>query len=343
VLFLNLDMELYFYLILVNLFFLVFFVSLLFLRKNKVDKDQGNDMRDLERRLTDLLISQLKEMRGSVDFTSKSMYEQVSSFTKETTQLREEIKQVQGIVSDISSFQNIFKKPQLRGQWGEASLKHLLGEYFPHDFCQTQYSFSSGEQVDAILKLPNGKILSIDAKFPFDNFKEMMSAETEEQKIFYQKKFVGDVKLKIKDISSKYIIPSEGTLDRALMYIPAEAVFYEIMFNLRDEDVANYAMKNRIIIASPNTLHLTLRTIIDWLKDVQLSYQTQEILKRLERIQEDSIKLTDDFRKTGTHLKNAISSHDNSEKRLSLFSQRIERIIDSPNDFKRLKNKEENL
>ncbi len=333
----------YTYLILVNILFLALLIAtlVLFFRKSKLDHSQTQEIRDLERRMTDLMIGQLNEIRGSVDYTSKNVYDQVSSFTEETVRIREGLKQVQATVSDISSFQDIFKKPQLRGQWGEASLNHLLGEYFPEDFYKIQHSFSSGEQVDAVLKLPNDRLLPIDAKFPFDNFERMMKAESKEDKDLFRKKFIEDVKFKIKDISSKYILPSEGTLDRALMYIPAEAVFYEVMFNLKEEDIASYALKNKVIVASPNTVYLTLKTIIDWLRDVQLSKQTQDILKRLERIQEDSNKLVDDFRKTGSHLRNAVSSHENAEKRLSLFSQRVGRIIEGPGNLKKLNNNQE--
>src|SRR4030042_6375419 len=103
------------------------------------------------------------------------------------------------------------------------------------------------------------------------------------------------------------------------MYIPAEAIYYEIVNNMgRELDVAAFAWSKRIILTSPNTIYLTLRTIEHWFKDTQISRQTQEILKRLSRINQDSAKLMDDFRKLGGHIKNASSAYDNSEKRLSL-------------------------
>jgi len=306
------------------------------LRKSNIDQIQSEDIRDLERRLTDLMINQLKEIRGSVDGTSQAMHQQISSFTKETVQIREELKQVQETMKNISSFQEIFKSPKLRGQWGEASLEHqILNEYFPKEFYKTQYRFSSGEKVDAILKLPNEKFLSIDAKFPFENFGKMMDCSLETEKNLFRKKFIGDVKFRIDEVATKYILPSENTVDFALIYIPAEAVFYEIMFNIK-EDIANYARERKVVLTSPNTIYLTLRTIVDWFRDTQISRQTQEILKRLNRIQEDAGKLTEDFRKLGCHLRNAVSSYDNSEKRLNLFSEKVEKLLETK-ETKKLK------
>ena len=308
---------------------IVFLFFVFFFKKSKIDKTQNEAIRDLERRLTDLMTNQLKEIRGSVDGTSQAMNQQISSFTKETVQIRDELKQVQETMKGISSFQEIFKSPKLRGQWGEASLENqILSEYFPKEFYKTQYQFSTGDQVDAVLKLPNGRLLPVDAKFPFENFEKMVFSTSDAEKDLFRKKFTEDVKCRIQEISSKYILPSENTVDFALMYIPAEAVFYEIMFNLKEEDLARYARLKKVVLTSPNTIYLTLRTLMDWFRDTQISRQTQEILKRLNRIQADSEKLMEDFRKLGNHLRNAVSSYDSSEKRLSLFSNKVEKLLD---------------
>lgn len=317
----------------------IFFISVFFiilagttiyfalLRKSKIDERQSDAVRDLERHLTDLMISQLKEMKDSQLGTSKEMHQQISSFTKEATQIKEELKQVQERVKDVSSFQEIFKSPTLRGQWGEASLEHILSQHFPPELYKKQHLFSSGEQVDAILKLPNGRILPIDAKFPSENFEKMIHAVSETEKVFYKKNFLEDVKFKINDISQKYILPSEGTVDFALMYIPAEAIYYEIINNIGKEvDLASFAWSKKIILTSPNTIYLALRTIEHWFRDTQISKQTQEILKKLGKIHQDARKLVDDFRKLGSHLANAKSAFDSSEKRLFILDERVEKL-----------------
>ena len=192
-----------------------------------------------------------------------------------------------------------------------------------------QYLFSSGEQVDAVLKLPNGKLLPIDSKFPSENFEKMVNTASETEKNFYKKTFIEDVKFKINDIAAKYILPAEGTLDYAFMYIPAEAVYYEIIHNIgKEADISAFAWSKHIILTSPNGIYKDLRTIEHWFKDVQISKKTQEILKKLGRVHQDAQKLMDDFRKLGSHLTNAKSAYDSSEKRLTILDDKVEKLED---------------
>ncbi|MFA4998684.1 MAG: DNA recombination protein RmuC [Candidatus Paceibacterota bacterium] len=300
-----------------------------FIRKSKIDEKQSDAIRDLERRITDLMISQLKEIRGSVDGTSKQLNDQVKSFTKETTEMRENLKQIEDIVKDVSSFQEIFKSPKLRGQWGEASLEHILSQHFPKELYKIQCLFSSGEQVDAVLKLPNGKVLPIDSKFPSENFDKMVKAGSETEKSFFKKNFLDDVKNRVNEIATKYVLPSEGTTDFALMYIPAEAIYYEIINNIgREMDITAYAWSKKIVLTSPNTIYLTLRTIEHWFRDTQISKQTQEILKKLGKVHQDASKLMDDFRKLGNHIKNASSAYSDSENRLKTLDDKVEKLVE---------------
>ncbi|MEK9134819.1 MAG: DNA recombination protein RmuC [Patescibacteria group bacterium] len=291
-----------------------FFLS----KKTRTDEKQSEAILNLERRLTDLMMGQ-----------SKTMNEQIYSFTKETTQIKDNLKQIEESVKDVSTFQDIFKSPKLRGQWGEASLEHILSQHFPQELYKIQYLFSSGEQVDAVLKLPNGRVLPIDSKFPSENFDKMINAATDIEKNFFKKNFLEDVKNRIQEISSKYLLPSEGTTDFALIYIPAEAIYYEIINSLGKEmDVAAFAWSKKIILTSPNTIYLTLRTIEHWFKDTQISKQTQEILKKLAKVHQDASKLMDDFRKLGSHIKNAGSAYEDSEKRLSLLDEKVEKLVE---------------
>lgn len=298
-------------------------------RKKETDEKQFQAIDDLKIKFAQIT-GVLQEMSGSVKGTSQTMQNQMQSFTREATQIREDLKQVQNVVKDVSTFQDIFKSPKLRGQWGEASLEHILGQHFPQELYQRQYLFSSGEQVDFILRLPDGKILSIDSKFPSENFAKMVSCSSETEKNFYKKSFLEDVKLKVNEITTKYILPSENTVDFALMYIPAEQIYYEIINNIGKEiDIASYAWSKKVILTSPNTIYLALRTIEHWFRDTQVSRQTQEILKRLAKVHQDAEKLMDDFRKLGSHIKNASSAYGDSEKRLSMLDERVEKLIDT--------------
>lgn len=300
-----------------------FFLS----RKSKVDERQSEAIKNLERSFAEM-VGVLKEIKENVNGTSQTMHQQISSFTEETTEIRKQLEQVQETMRDISSFQEIFRTPKLRGEWGEANLAHILAEYFPKELYLSNYQFSSGAQVEFVLKLPNKKLLPIDAKFFSDNFEKMKEVKDKEEKTYFQKKLIQDIKFNIQEIASKYILPAENTVDFALMFVPAEAIFYEIMFNLREEDIASFARSKKVILCSPNTIYLILRTIVDWFRDTQISRQTQEILRRLNRIQQDSEKLMNDFRKLGSHLRNATSAYDASEKRLFLFSDKVSRLLE---------------
>lgn len=311
-------------------------------KPEKTDEQGKQAILDLERRITDLLMVQMKEMRQQTGDTTRQMADRMQSFTKETTELKAAVMDVQGKVGDLSSFQEIFRSPKLRGQWGEAQLSYILSQNFPTELLEEQHRFSSGEAVDCIIRLPDGRLLPIDSKFSFDNFEKMASTQNEAEKAGYRKMFLADTKARVDEIASKYVIPSENTVDLALMYIPAEAIYYELMFNMADESVLEYAWKKKIVICSPNTLLLSLRTILHWVKDTQISKQTQGILKKLERIMQDGEVLEKSFKNLGTHLKNAQSSYEDSQKRLELFTDRTQKIIDLGQEYSQnlIENKE---
>ncbi len=278
--------------------------------------------------LSQLLSDQLKQSRESTERATLSVHQQVQSFTQNMAQLGETMKQVHESVRGVVSFQDIFRSPKLRGIWGEASLESALNQYFPKERYAIQHYFKSGEAVDAILKLPNDLLLPIDSKFNWENFEKMVHAETDINKEIYRKQFFSDVKKKVDEIATKYILPSENTTDMALMYVPAETVYYEIINNIKDADIPAYARSKKIILVSPNTFYLTVTAVHHWFKDVEVSKQTKDIIKRLERIAIDGGKLADEFRVLGKHISNAHTAYDDSEKRLSLMVDRVKNVVE---------------
>lgn len=299
------------------------------IQKTPVDEKQNEKLLDLERRITDLMISQLNNVNTSVSNTTKDINSQIQSFTRETIKVQEFLKQTNTKMEGLSSFQDLFKTPKLRGEWGEAQLYHLLSQYYPKEIFQEQYTFSNGEKVDAIFKLPDKKILSIDSKFPLDNFARYMDTQNDQERNSLKKVFIEDVKKQIDQIATKYILPSENTVDYALMYIPAEAIYYEIISNLDKEySVMKYAWGKKIIITSPNTLFLTLRIIEHWFQDTKLSEETHNIIKKLNLIIKDSSSLDTSFAKLGKHLSDTMSAFESSQKRLDLMSKKVTRLMD---------------
>lgn len=279
---------------------------------------------------------QLEHSRQAAERSAGSVSSQVQSFTRGMEELRHQVSQVESQVRHVVSFQDIFRSPKLRGNWGEYSLESALSQYFPGASWKMQHMFSSGEAVDAVLILPNGTFLPIDSKFNWENFQKMVQAGDDLTKDGYRKQFLGDVKKKIDEIATKYLLPGEGTTDFALMYIPAEAVYYEVINNLGEVDVADYARRKKVILCSPNTFYLTVTAVQHWFRDSQFSKQTQAIMKRLGTVMKDAGILADDFRKLGDHLSDAQSAFERSDKKLGHLVDRTQKVIEMSEEQKSL-------
>ena len=169
----------------------------------------------------------------------------------------------------------------------------------------------------------NGRILPIDSKFPQDNFNQFINAIESAHKEEARKSLVARIKQDITDIAAKYILPNENTVDFAMMYIPAESLYYEIVTK---EDLTSYAWNKKVFLTSPNTFILTLGVIQHWFKDVDITKKTGEILKKLQRIAIDGEKLSDSFRKLGSHLSNAKNSYEDTEKRIDMLVDRVSNV-----------------
>lgn len=318
-----------FYFILILGFAVIFVLLFKILQKAEKEKEDKSEL-VLNQRLdniTKLILDELRESRQTVQQSSLIVHKQVEGFTRGLTKLEEGMRGVFESLKDVISFQDIFRSPKLRGRWGETSLESVLAGYFPKERYSIQYYFKSGEAVDAVLKLPNNYLLPIDSKFNWENFEKMVNSEDEISKENFKKLFISDVKKKIDEISSKYILSSEGTTELALMYIPAEAVYYEIVHNIKEPDIAEYARKKKVVLVSPNTFYVTLSAIHHWYRDIQITKKTSEIINRLARIKIDSEKLSESFRKLGKHLSDASGAYEESEKRLSLMVDRVENMI----------------
>jgi DNA recombination protein RmuC len=290
-------------------------------------RKQGGES-DVITQLNKLISDRLNENKDA----TMSVHGQVESFTRGMSDLRNRVEQVQESVKSVVSFQDIFKSPKLRGNWGEASLESSLGQYFGRDQYEIQHYFISGEAVDAVLKLPNNLMLPIDSKFNWENFEKMVKADNDINRDIHRKQFLSDVKKKIDEIASKYILPSENTTDMALMYVPAESIYYELVSNIEDVDVPKYARLKKVVLVSPNTFYLTVSAIHQWFRNVEVSGQTKEIMKRLERLRIDGEKLDEEFRVLGKHISNASGAYGSTEKRLGLMVLRVKNIVEIGED-----------
>jgi len=239
--------------------------------------------------------------------------------------LQETNKQILEVGKDISSLQELLRVPKLRGQIGETLLENLLAQVLPKEYFQAQYRFKSGETVDAVVRLGE-RLVPIDAKFSLENFQKMLSAEDEQDKNSYRRKFIQDVKNRIDEIALKYILPQEDTYDFSLMYIPAENVYYEVIIK---EDIFSYSMAKKVIPVSPNTFYAYLQVICLGLKGLKIEENAKEILKNLSMLSTEINKFKEEFSLLGTHLSNASRKYEDSQKKLDRFLDRLINIQES--------------
>ena len=269
----------------------------------------------------------LKEMSGVIHEAQRGVGERLDSTVSIIANLQNSLGSLQEasrhifeIGKDISSLQDLLRAPKFRGEMGETMLGNLLAQVLPKDHYKLQHQFKSGETVDAIIRLGEN-IVPVDAKFPYENFKASLSAAGEEEKNVYNKKFIADVKNRINEISGKYIVPDEGTFDFALMYIPAENVYYEASIK---QDLLSYALGKKVIPVSPNTFYAYLQVICLGLRGLQVERNAREILANLGRLQQDLSKFNEDFRLVGGHIKNALQKYIDAEKRLDKFQDKLD-------------------
>lgn len=276
-------------------------------------------------RISSLLFQQMNDLTTQVNARLREGQESVrhstEMFHNRMHSIGQEIVRVGDIAKDISSLKDILSVPKMRGGLGELMLSQLLSEILPKEHFEEQFTFKTGETVDAVIKFKD-KLVAIDSKFPLEDFVRFNAAETDEEKTAYRKSFVRSVKIRIDEIAKKYILSDEGTLSIAFMYVPSEHIYYEFVVRGED-DLTAYSFKKHVIPVSPSTLYSYLQTVLIGLRGMQIEQQTQEILNHLSRLREDYRKFEERFLVVGKHLTNVRSAYEDSEKRLQRFSDKL--------------------
>ena len=279
-----------------------------------------------------LLNERLSQMNQSLQEENRAVRERIGDATNifgnvqaSLGKLEKTNQQIVEISKDISSLQELLRAPKFRGQMGETLLENLLSQVLPKAYYQMQYRFKSGEAVDAALKLGE-RLVPIDAKFSLENFQKMLQAPDEQLKNTHRRKFIQDIKARVDEVASKYILPQENTYDFAFMYIPAENVYYEIIIK---EDLLSYFVSKKVIPVSPNTFYAYLQIICLGLKGLKIEENAKVILKNLSTLSIEIGKFKEDFDTLGGHLSNARSKYEDSQKRLDRFSDRLTNMQDT--------------
>lgn len=258
--------------------------------------------------------------------TAAKVIQDVQNKLGELGQATREIKE---LGQSVSKLEEMLKAPKLRGGLGELLLEDLLKQVLPIRSFEMQYRFKSGQAVDAVIHLSGGMV-PVDSKFPLENFQKMLDAKSEQEKRTAVRTFRSDVKKHIDAISDKYILPDEGTFDFALMYVPAENIYYETI--IKDESVSeeeglySYAMKKRVIPVSPNSFYAHLRVIAMGFKGLQIEKSAKEIFQSLERLGSELQKFTETFETLGGQLGNAKNNYDKADKQLNNLTEKFRTI-----------------
>jgi len=288
-----------------------------------------------------ILVQWLQSMQRTIAENTKTLNEAMRGSTAETTrtlqsnsrQLNERLDEAARVIGalnkhvgemsemgrGIRSLQEFLQSPKLRGNIGEQVLKDMIGQTFPKNSFHLQYAFKSGMKVDAVLKTDAG-LLCIDSKFPMENFTVMHKGETEAERNQAKRDFISDVKKHVTDISKKYILPEEGTMDFALMYIPSESVYYEIA-NL--EELMSFSRNNRVYPVSPNTLYAHLQVLLLSFQGKELEQKSREVFRLLRAIQKDYEKTGEQLGVLGRHIGNAYNSMSGVSGAFEVLGQKL--------------------
>ena len=250
---------------------------------------------------------------------SRQFNERLDTAARVIGDLKHSLGEMSEIGRGIRSLQEFLQSPKLRGNIGEQVLTDMIGQTFPKNSFHLQYSFKSGVKVDAVLKTDAG-LLCIDSKFPMENFNAMHKGETELDRTRAKREFMADVKKHVNDISKKYILPEEGTMDFALMYIPSEAVYYEIV-NMNE--LMEFARKQRVYPVSPNTLYAHLQVLLLSFQGKDLEQKSKQVFQLLRAIQKDYGKVEENLGVLGRHITNAHNNMSSVSSAFGLMGQKL--------------------
>ncbi|OGD62355.1 hypothetical protein A2160_03860 [Candidatus Beckwithbacteria bacterium RBG_13_42_9] len=274
---------------------------------------------ETNKNLNEVLTTTNKNLTSTLHDSTKAMNERLDNAAKYISEVAKEVGQMSEIGRSMKDLQEFLKSPKLRGNIGEEVLKDLIAQMFPKNSFFLQYSFKSGEKVDAAIKTAAG-VLPIDSKFPMENFQKMMAVGEKAEQDRARRDFVNDVRKHIRDIAQKYILPEEGTMDLALMYIPSEPVYYEIVNNT---ELTEYARKVRVYPVSPTTLYAHLQMILLSFEGQKIEVRSRQVFRLLRAIQKDYEKTEGTLQVLGGHINHAYNQFANTLQSFSLLGQKI--------------------
>lgn len=280
------------------------------------------------------MIEWLKSTGQRLEVQNKSFNERLDHAARVIGDVNKNIGEFSEIGRGMKDLQEFLSSPKLRGNIGEQVLKELLKQFLPNELFNLQYTFKSGEKVDAAI-MTSGGIIPIDSKFPLENFRKMQTQPaTTKGYVEVKKAFESDVKKHIDGISRKYILTDEGTIDYALMYIPSEVIYYEIANN---QDLFDYAQSKRVMPVSPTTFYAYLKAILMSFEGQKIEKQAKEILSSLRAIKKDYGKVEENLGVMQKHLVNATNMMGNVYSSFTNLGNKIDNTQNLDVDSSKIK------
>jgi DNA recombination protein RmuC len=268
----------------------------------------------------------LEAMTSTMDRRLETATKTSTAIHQQLGQLGQANAEILARANDLKKLEQALRPPKARGGFGELLLGNLLRDRLPPDSYQLQYGFKTGERVDAVIHVE--RLVPIDAKFPLDNFERLADAETDEERVLHEKAFARDLRNHVDAIATKYIRPDEGTYDFALMYLPSEGVYYELVCG-KTGAMLKYAHEKRVFPVSPTTFTSQLQVISLGLKGMQIEQRAHEVMAYVAQLQGDFDRFRDDFQVVGKHIGNAQSKYADAEKRLDRFDTKLEHAAET--------------
>lgn len=268
---------------------------------------------------------------------SKEASQKIEEITKKLSSLEETNKQIKDIWSQLEWLESILKNPKQRGILWEYFLENVLKNILPPDNFELQYSFTNWEIVDWVIFVKD-KIIPIDSKFSLENYNKILGEDNLVQKEIYIKDFKSDLKKRI-DETSKYIRPSEGTMDFAFMFIPSEWIYYDLLVNkiwtLKSNtiDLIEYAFKEKkVIIVSPTSFYAYLQTVMQWLRALQIEEKAQDIKRHVEKLSRHLDAYEEYLEKLWNSLSTSVNHYNNAYKKFNLIEKDVVKITGEEKD-----------
>ncbi len=297
----------------------------------KQDMTALNDgLQKLNDGLKDHLTTRLDKNQDQMNQQFKASAAIIRDVTQKLTELDKTNSRVGDIATELKSLQNVLQNPKQRGVLGEFYLEQILQNVLPPGSFTQQYKIADGYIVDAVVHL-DGKVLPIDSKFSLENYNRLIDCKPEERPAL-EKAFKEDLKRRI-DETAKYIQPKKGTLDQAMMFIPSEAIYYDLLANkvgatgVSGRDLMQYAVVDKhVSIVGPSTLSAMLQVIVQGLKSMEIQKDTEVIRKNIEALQKHLVNYDGYFKKVGNSLGATVGHYNNASKELGRIDKDIVKI-----------------